>query len=161
MNKKWVVDASSLIILGKLSLLHILTRLCDDLVIPDGVAIEILNGPPGDKAKTWLKKEGYKYRKNIGPINLMIASWDLGPGENEVLSYCYSNPQYTAIIDDGAAKKCARSLSIKVKGTLALLIIAKQSGLVPKVKPVVDKMIEAGFRISTALYKDILEIVNE
>lgn len=161
MNEKWVIDASSLIILGKLSLLHILTSLCDELVIPDGVAIEVLKGPSGDKAKTWLKKEGQKYQKNIGSINLKIASWDLGPGENEVISYCYSNPQYTAIIDDGAAKKCAKSFSIKVKGTLAILIIAKKAGLVPEVKPVMDKMIEAGFRISVTLYKNILEIVNE
>jgi len=161
LNEKWVIDASSLIILGKLSLLHILTHLCDELVIPDGVAIEILKGPPGDKAITWLKKEGQKYQKNIGSINLKIASWDLGPGENEVISHCYSNPQYTAIIDDGAAKKCAKSFSIKVKGTLALLIIAKKAGLVPEVKPVMDKMIEAGFRISATLYKNILEIVNE
>jgi predicted nucleic acid-binding protein len=83
------------------------------------------------------------------------------PGENEVISHCYSNPQYTAIIDDGAAKKCAKSFSIKVKGTLALLILAKKAGLVPEVKPVMDKMIEAGFRISVTLYEDILEIVNE
>jgi predicted nucleic acid-binding protein len=48
-----------------------------------------------------------------------------------------------------------------VKGTLALLIIAKKAGLVPEVKPVMDKMIEAGFRISVTLYEDILEIVNE
>jgi hypothetical protein len=69
LNEKWVIDASSLIILGKLSLLHIFTYLCDELVIPDGVAIEILKGPPGDKAITWLKKEGQKYQKIIGPIN--------------------------------------------------------------------------------------------
>ncbi|UCH97609.1 MAG: hypothetical protein JSV88_12385 [Candidatus Aminicenantes bacterium] len=59
MNEKWVIDASSLIILGKLSLLHILTGLCDELVISDGAATEVLKGPPGDKAKAWLKKEGY------------------------------------------------------------------------------------------------------
>jgi predicted nucleic acid-binding protein len=161
LNEKWVIDASSLIILGKVSLLHILTHLCDELIIPDGVAIEILKGPPGDKAKTWLKTEGKKYQKDIGSIDLKVASWDLGPGENEVISHCYSNPQYTAIIDDGAAKKCASSLSIRVKGTLALLIIAKKAGLVPEVKPVMDRMIEAGFRMNFTLYKNILEIVNE
>ena len=161
MNERWVIDASSLIILGKLSLLHLLTHLCDELIIPEGVANEIVKGTPGDKAKILLKNEGQKYQKNIGAINLKIASWDLGPGENEVISHCCSNPQYTAIIDDGAAKKCAQSFSIKVKGTLALLIIAKKQNLIPEVKPVMDNMIEAGFRMNFALYKKILEIVNE
>jgi predicted nucleic acid-binding protein len=44
---------------------------------------------------------------------------------------------------------------------LALLIIAKKAGLVPEVKPVMDKMIEAGFRMNFTLYKNILEIVDE
>ncbi len=67
MSEKWVVDASTLIILGKVSLLHLLTRLSNELIIPEGVAIEILKGPRNDKAKIWMKKEGKNYKKNIGP----------------------------------------------------------------------------------------------
>jgi predicted nucleic acid-binding protein len=161
LSEKWVVDASSLIILGKLSLLHLLTHLSDELIIPEGVAAEVLKGPRNDKAKTWMKKEGKNHKKNIGPINLNIASWDLGPGEDEVISYCYSNPQCTAIIDDKAAKKCAKTFSIKVKGTLAVLMMAKKKELIPEVRPILDQMIGAGFRIKSNLYQKILEIINE
>ncbi len=78
MSEKWVVDASTLIILGKLSLFYLLTHLSDELIIPEGVATEVLKGPRNDKAKIWMKKEGKNYKKNIGPINLNIASgtWD-------------------------------------------------------------------------------------
>lgn len=161
MNKIWVVDSSALIVLGKLSLLNILPHLCDNLIIPDGVANEILNGPEEDKAKSWIKKDGRKYQRNIGPISLNIASWDLGAGETEVISHCHSNTQYVAIIDDRAAKKCAETFAIKVKGTLAIIISAKKKGLIPEVKPILDQMLEYGFRIKTTLYKKILEIVNE
>jgi predicted nucleic acid-binding protein len=159
--EKWVVDASSLIILGKLSLLHLLIQLSDELIIPGGVAKEISKGPVKDKAKSWLKKGGKKYQKNVKAIDPNIASWDLGPGENEVISFCYKNPQYTAIIDDKAAKKCAITFSIKVKGTLALIIMAKKAGLIPEAKPILEQMIEAGFRIKSNLYQKILEIVDE
>lgn len=57
MNEKWVVDASSLIVLGKLSLLHLLTHLSDELIIPNGVAREVLRGPRNDRAKIWMKKK--------------------------------------------------------------------------------------------------------
>jgi predicted nucleic acid-binding protein len=40
-------------------------------------------------------------------------------------------------------------------------VIDASSLIIPEVKPVMDKMIEAGFRISVTLYEDILEIVNE
>jgi predicted nucleic acid-binding protein len=161
LNEKWVVDSSSLIILGKLSLLHLLTQLSDELIIPEGVAREVLKGPRHDRARKWMKEEGKKYKKNIGPIDISIASWDLGPGEDEVISYCYSNPQYAAIIDDKAAKKCAKTFSIKVKGTLAVLTMARKKELIPEVKPILDQMIKAGFRIKSNLYHKILEIVNE
>lgn len=161
MNERWVIDSSSLIILGKLSLLHILPQLCNELVIPEVVAKEIANGPRNDKARTWLKKDGKKYRRNIEPIHLRIASWDLGAGETEVISYCYSNPHYVAIIDDRAAKKCAGSFSINVKGTLAIIVLAKKAKLIPKAKPVLDLMIDHGFRVKDSLYSKILEIVGE
>ena len=161
MSKTWVLDASSLIILGKLSLLHILNPLCKEIIIPDGVTKEILRGPDNDKAKVWLQQEGKKFQKKISPISSNIASWDLGLGENEVLSYCYANSQYVAIIDDRAAKKCAITFSIKTKGTLSIIIKAQKAGLIPEVKPVLDQMIEAGFRIKDSLYLKVIEIANE
>ena len=161
MSSRWVIDASSLIILGKLSLIDIVTSLCDSLIIPEGVAGEIMRGPPNDNAKSWLTGKGKKYIKNTGSIDLRIASWGLGVGESEVISYCYLNPQYTAIIDDRAAKKCAEAFSVKVKGTLALIVTAKEANLVPQVKPVLDRMINFGFRIKAGLYDKIIAIVNE
>jgi predicted nucleic acid-binding protein len=161
LSKIWVLDASSLIILGKLSFLNILNHLCGELIIPNGVVEEILRGTDNDKAKVWLLREGKKYQKNTGLISSKIASWDLGLGENEVLSYCYSNSQYVAIIDDKAAKKCANTFSIKTKGTLSIIMTAKKAGLIPEVKPVLNQMIEAGFRIKDSLYRKVIEIANE
>ena len=59
-----------------------------------------------------------------------ILAWDLGKGETAVLSYALTNPGWTAIIDDRAARKCAMSFSIPIKGTLAVVILAKKHGLV-------------------------------
>lgn len=161
MSSEWVIDASSLIILGKLSLIDIVISLSDRLIIPGGVAEEVMRGPANDNAKSWIIKEGKTYIKNTGAIDLKIASWGLGLGESEVISYCYLNPQHIAIIDDRAAKKCAEAFSIKVKGTLALIVMAKKANLIPQVKPVLDRMINSGFRIKPTLYDKIIGIVNE
>jgi len=156
-----VVNASPLIVLGKVSMLDILPNLCRELIIPEGVALEISRGPSDDNAKRWIENEGQNFIKDIGPINFRIASWDLGLGETEVLSYCFSNPGYAAIVDDLAAKKCAGTFSLKSKGTLAVLVIAKKNKLIPEIKPVLDRIIDYGFRVSPRLYKQILTMVDE
>jgi len=45
MDDLWVVNASPIIALGKIGLLHLAARLARDIVVPAGVVREILAGP--------------------------------------------------------------------------------------------------------------------
>lgn len=65
-----------------------------------------------------------------------LAAWDLGAGETAVLSYALANPGWVAILDDGAARKCAVTFGIAVRGSLAVVILAKKRGLIPQAKQV-------------------------
>ncbi len=42
-----------------------------------------------------------------------------------------------------------------------MIVTAKEANLVPQVKPVLDRMINFGFRIKAGLYDKIIAIVNE
>jgi hypothetical protein len=44
----WIVDASPLILLGKIHRLDLLVKLCPSFVIPTAVSLEILAGPDSD-----------------------------------------------------------------------------------------------------------------
>jgi len=57
-HRKWVVNSSPLIILGKLSSLFLFERMCPNLVIPEGVAHELDQGPDNDPARVWILREG-------------------------------------------------------------------------------------------------------
>jgi predicted nucleic acid-binding protein len=48
----------------------------------------------------------------------VVQAWDLGAGETAVLSYALAWPDYVAVIDDVAGRRCASSLDIKVIGTV-------------------------------------------
>jgi predicted nucleic acid-binding protein len=65
------------------------------------------------------------------------------------------------IIDDANAKKYAKYLKLPVTGTLGVLIKAKQSGYVDKLKPMLQMMIENGIYISQDLVKLCLKQVGE
>lgn len=115
MNRRWVLNASRIIILSKISAVRLLTELCDDLIIPEGVAKEIRMGPHTDPARKWMEKEGKRFIVPSIPISPLLAAWDLGLGESEVIAYAIEHPEYEVIIDDLAARKCARSFGIRCK----------------------------------------------
>jgi uncharacterized protein len=52
-------------------------------------------------------------------------------------------------------------MELPVIGTLGVLLRAKRSSLVPAVRPLVDAVVVEGFRLSPALYRDVLEIAQE
>jgi hypothetical protein len=51
----WIVNASPLILLGKINRLELLAALAPSFVIPAAVLSEILAGPDLDPARTWVK----------------------------------------------------------------------------------------------------------
>jgi predicted nucleic acid-binding protein len=55
MHRKWVVNASPLIVLGRINHLFLLKHLAEEIVVPAGVAKEIARGPEDDPAKQWLQ----------------------------------------------------------------------------------------------------------
>ena len=79
-----------------------------------------------------------------------------------MLSYALANPGWTAILNDGAARKCAVAFSVDVKGSLAIVILARKRGLIPQAKQVLRAMQEVGLRLDERTIRQVLkETLNE
>lgn len=147
---KIVINASPLILLCNSDLELVLPRLFSEIVVPTAVWSEIRNGSHVDKAVqkipnlTWLK---HVQTKSVDDI----VRWDLGVGETEVLSYAIQNKNFTPVLDDMLAKKCANSLGMHTLGTGSILIIAKQRGLINSVEQSLRHLQETGLWISEAI----------
>lgn len=161
MSRRWVINASPLIILAKVAHISLISEMCEEVIVPAGVAQEIDQGPENDPARSWLNGEGSALIKREESIAPIVTAWDLGLGESQVLSLAYTNPGYEVIIDDRAARNCALSLRIPVRGTLGVILLAKKEGLVSKVSPILNQLLKAGLRIDHALLKAALQLVNE
>ncbi len=160
MSERWVVDASPLILLAKINRLDLLDQLSVSFVVPDAVAAEILAGPLDDPARRFLET-GLAVRVAVPPHPL-IAAWDLGSGETAVLSHAFTHPPYKAIIDDGVARRCARTFAIPLAGTLAIILAARQKQLIPAAVPVLQTLLSHGYRINDAVLRHALrETVGE
>ena len=153
-TERWVLNASPLIVLARVGEEHLFHTLADEVVVPRDVVGEIEVGPADDPARRVLS-DGYLAIVEVTPVP-EILTWDLGAGETAVLSYAFREPGWTSILDDAAARKCARSLGLRLKGTLALVVLARQLGLVPSATDLLHRLLNTGFRLDESVIRRAL-----
>jgi predicted nucleic acid-binding protein len=153
-TERWVLNASPLIVLARVGQEHLFRALADDVVVPRAVVEEIEAGPADDRARQAIA-EGYFAIVDIVPVPEILA-WDLGDGETAVLSYALEEPGWTVILDDAAARKCARSFDLRLKGTLAVIILAKQHRLILSAADVLRSLLEIGFHLDERIIREAL-----
>lgn len=161
MSNKWVVNASPVILLAKVGRADLLPKLATELIVPASVAAEIHAGPAADAAQDWLRGPGANAVKPDPPVVTEIAAWDLGAGETAVLNWVFQHPDFEAILDDRAARKCASVYDLRLRGTLGVVLAARVRHLIPAAKPVCIELIQAGFHIEPALVRESLQLVGE
>jgi len=157
---KLVVNASPIISLANIGQADLLFQLTHQLIIPFGVYEEITFHKYSDKASIWIEHLERSFIQEVD-VPQLIADWNLGKGESQVLALSLHNAKAAVILDDKAAKKCAEVFDIKVMGTISVIIKAKQLGLIPEVKPLLYNLKSNGFRVSDKIITTALNIVSE
>jgi predicted nucleic acid-binding protein len=153
-----VFDASPLIALGASGLLGIAEQ--SSGVVPQAVAREVSAGPDSDPARIWLNSDRALPIVFV-PISSVVAAWGLGDGESRVISYAIAHPGAKAVLDNRAARACARTFGVPTRGTLGLLVHAKREGRVDRVRPLINAMLAAGYHLGDDLVAAVLKSVGE
>ncbi len=125
-----VVNSSPLIVLFSSGQEALLGQLWHEVLVPGAVWREVLAGGPQDTAAQQLPTISWARQVEISDIAPVIAAWDLGLGESEVLTFALTHPGYRAMVDDAGARRCARTFGIPILGTGGALILAKRRGLI-------------------------------
>jgi len=149
--EKVVINSSPLICLFKSNLQNLIPELFSEIIVP-GAVIDEVTGEPSRAISLefeWIKKQ------SAISLEPLVASWDLGRGESEVLSFAYQNPTFWAIIDDREAARCAKSLSINHTGTIGVIVLAHRRGLISSLKENLKKLQNAGLWVSDKLIEDV------
>ncbi len=158
---KLVVNASPIISLAKIGCADFLLQLYGQLVVPEGVFQEINVHREHDQAVEWLRDQDYKAIVRSIEVPEIISEWNLGKGESQVIAFAFQNRDFTAAIDDKAAKKCAEVFNISISGTIAIIIKAKKMDLTPRVEPLLLALRSNGFRVSDKIIMSALQIAEE
>lgn len=155
------VNASPLIFLARAGFTDFLQLSAPEIVVPGPVAAEIRRRGLEDPTARVLARTPWLRVIDPSPPPPTVQRWDLGPGESAVLSWCLAHPGSEAIIDDLAARRCVMTLGVPLRGTLGLVLIAKQRGRIPAARPVVEVLMRAGLRLSDRFVNQALARVGE
>lgn len=161
MPNRWVVNASPVILLAKAGIIHLLPSLCDALVIPMGVAAEVQNGSLADLGRRWLANEGNQFLRPVLQTHPALLDWHGGAGEAEVISWALENPGFTAVLDDRRARTFAQKHNVSILGSLRIIVMAKEGGLISNAAPALEKLRGAGAYVSDALIDHAIALSGE
>ena len=145
-----IVDSSCLVGLERIGRLRLLFKTCSEVVVPEAVAEEVGELP-----------EGLSVQRPENRALVRSLAAHLGAGESEVIALAAEREKSTVILDDGPARQTAREMNLRLTGTMGLLIQAKRQGHLDRVRPLVDALAEADFRLSESLYERTLRLAGE
>ena len=66
-----------------------------------------------------------------------------------------------AVLDDEPAREMAETLDLHLTGTLGLLLDAKKAGLIPALRPLLNKLQSLRFRLASRTYSAVLRLAGE
>jgi predicted nucleic acid-binding protein len=159
-NESWVINASPLILFGKLRRLDLLEKLTSNIYVPRSVFNEVFAGI--NKNVTTKSTLEWAETRQINDVKLFdsIICWDLGMGESQVIANALLSG-FRAVLDDGKGRACALSHSLPIIGSLGIILRSKQQGLIPAAKPLIEQLRISGSFLDDKLVAQVLIMLGE
>jgi uncharacterized protein len=160
-----ISDTSAITNLAAIQHLQLLPQLYNQVTVPKAVYRELaeIDPPvPGTlevQTSPWLEVRQVVDRVVVERLQMEVR---LDPGESEAIALALELKADLLLIDERRGRAEADRLGVRITGLLGILVEAKQRNLIVAVKPLMDALIAtSNFRVSSALYNQILDIVNE
>ncbi|MEA5421432.1 DUF3368 domain-containing protein [Spirulina sp. CCNP1310] len=154
-----IINASPLIVLFNSEQEDLLPQLFSEIIVPEAV-IEEVTQSKNDRASQQICETDWLKQQTVD-IHPPVAAWDLGKGETSVISCAIASPTYCVMIDDRAARRCAKSFGIPILGTGRAIVLAKQRGLIQSVGERLKRLQDVGLYLSPQVIELLKVQANE
>lgn len=145
MSKVIISDTSCLIALDRIKKLEILKQIFTTVIVTPEIRSEFGRLPE------WII---IKEVTNLSRQNHFEISVD--KGEASSIALALETPNSILIIDEKKGRGLAQSLHLEIIGTLKVLLLAKQKGIISSIKPLLAELDHHNFRFSKFLVKEVL-----
>jgi predicted nucleic acid-binding protein len=147
MEKIIISDTSCLIALSNIGLLYILKDLYGEVLITTEVNDEF-----GKQLPNWIVVLQVKDK-----LKQIEIESKLDKGEASSIALALEIPNTILIIDEVKGRNIAKNLNIEIIGTIGILLLASNKGLLTDIISVVLKLVNNGFRLSNKIIDRIIE----
>lgn len=157
-----VADSGPLIALAKVQCLHLPKALWGRVIAPSAVLGEStlpLGKPDTDAIRDAVARGWIEEVADIEPDAVMMSLL-LDPGETQALARA-REAGGAVLIDERRGRRAAARLGLPHIGTCGLFVLAKRSGCVTAVAPMLTTLSEAGYFLAPALVTDTLRLAGE
>ncbi len=157
-----IIVSNTTVIIGMSAIdsIEILKELYNEIFISEEVLDELKKGK-GRPGFDIYKKLWINVKAVSNPKLKEYLCLNLDEGEACTIVLAEEINAELVLMDDYWGRKIAEYRNLKVTGTLGIISRAKNEGIINKVKPLIDKLIQSGFWIGDNLYKAVLKQNNE
>ncbi len=158
--KPVVVNSTPLVAFWSIARLDILQSLFGEILIPPAVREEFLSAEKETRRKV-LRDESWIHIVELENPNRMGAFAGLDVGEAQVLALAEEQTVSLVLIDERKARRYAERLGLPLSGTLGVLLLAKEEGIISAVAPLLKAIQEAGLYLHSELIERVLHMAGE
>lgn len=162
MDELIVADSGPLIALGHVDCLGVLAAIHARVIVPAEVERECMARPdkPAARAIEAAFDAGWLRRQPAHPSLSGRSFASLGPGESAAIELAEALGAIL-LIDERRGRAVATARSLRVVGTVAVLVAARRRDLIPALAPLLDTLRGRGDVLSDALIEAALARVGE
>jgi predicted nucleic acid-binding protein len=157
-----VSNAGPIIALARISRLSLLQDYFDQIYISPGTYDELVvkgKGKPGStdvRTSEWIIRQQVKDSRAVDILLL-----DLDRGESESIVLAQEIKADVVLLDDLIAREVARSLELRVNGSIGVLVNATKDGKIRKLEPILNDLRSKGVWLSNELCNEALRLAGE
>lgn len=146
-----IADTTALIALENAGHFHLLRLVFGELLITTVVAAEW-----GTDVPPWIRVVDHKDSALFHEFTQHVD-----PGEASSLVLAVETTGSKLLTDDRKARLLADRIEVPTTGTMAVLLLAKEQGHIPAVRPLIISLQQSGFRVSSDLVDHVLRLAGE
>jgi uncharacterized protein len=150
-SKTIISDTSCLIAFDRINQLEILHHVFDSIVTTSTVQQEF-----GKVLPEWINIQDALSQDKKSELEKVVDS-----GEASAIALALEIQNSLLIIDEKKGRKVAKSLNLHIIGSLRVLMLAKQRGIIKNILPLIQELEKKNFRFSKILIDQILTEANE
>ena len=151
MHEIIIADTSCFIILSNIGELNLLQKIYVNITTTIEVANEY-----GQPLPDWVL-----IKASLNTHYQQILELQIDKGEASAIALAIEVDNSLLILDDYKARRIAVNLGLTITGTIGVIIKAKLNGIIPSIKPYLEKLKNTNFRLSEDVLQKALQEARE